>query len=284
MTKLPSKKVLSVLILSAAVVASIIVAFGKDKTTSAVTSVNNLVGGGKISIPENPNWQNEFNTLGSVSLFEQTGGGSATGTETVTDAVSKSLISNYLALKQNGSLDGASAQKLIDQTINYIGQPAAVEIKASDLKIIPDNGKQTISGYGEDLGNIIKKNRPLDVKNELEIISKSIETRDSSMVAELDNVIYVYEKISTELAGMTVPNTFVKAHLDMVNGSRNMASALTELKAVFNDPIKSLAHIQLYQKGMTAFTQAMRATVIFINQNGVIYKQDSGGYYLLYGI
>ena len=39
--------------------------------------------------------------------------------ETVTDTVSRSLMANYLALKQADQLDKESAQKLIDQAINY---------------------------------------------------------------------------------------------------------------------------------------------------------------------
>ena len=81
-----------------------------------------------------------------------------------------------------------------------------------------------------------------------------------------------------------MPQTFVKAHLDIINGIKGMVISLKEMKTIFDDPIRSLTSIQLYGDGITIFTQALKATVVFIVQNKIIYKQGSGGYYLLYGI
>jgi hypothetical protein len=152
------------------------------------------------------------------------------------------------------------------------------------LNIVPDNGKQSIIDYGENLGNILKNNKPERVADERKIISDSVSSKDSSKINELDSVITVYEKIANDLIEMPVPQTFVKAHLDITNGAKAMAIALTKMKTVFNDPLKSLSAMQLYQGGMTLFMQAKQATNTFIIKNNVIYKQSSGGYYLLYGI
>jgi hypothetical protein len=280
---LPSKRVLSVFILAAALVAAIIIAFGRDKASSAINYASNLVIGEKISIPENPNWQNELGRVGVDATLIQTEE-STTTPETTTDIVSKTLMTNYLALKQSGKLDQESAQKLIDQTVDYLNKTDNQVIRTTQLNIIVDNGKKSVTDYGENLGNILKKNRPKEIIDEREIISAAVNSRDISKINELDAVIAVYEKIADELIKMPVPQTFVKAHLDLVNGAKGMALALTEIKAVFSDPVKGLQAMQLYTDGVTIFTQAIKATVVFISQNNIVYKQDSGGYYLLYGI
>ena len=279
---LPSKKVLSIFILTVALVVAVIITFGREKSSGVINSVNNLVAGEKISIPENPNWQNELGgvTTNTEPIQEE----DTSTTETATDVVSKTLMSNYLALKQSGTLDATSAQKLVDQTASLVGQLGSSVVLDTKLNIIPDNGLQSITNYGENLGNILKNNKPTEIKNEIEIISTAVSSRDPSKINELDPIIVIYEKIASDFEKMPVPKTFVRAHLDMTNGVKGITVALKEMKSVFSDPIKSLAAMQLYQEGIIVFTQPLQASRAFIYQNKIIYKQGSGGYYLLYGI
>ena len=70
--------------------------------------------------------------------------------DTLTDTVAVSLISNYLAMKQSGSLDADSAQKLIDQTLSYANQNTQTTLYTQkDLDVIADNGNTSITNYGE---------------------------------------------------------------------------------------------------------------------------------------
>src|SRR3989344_9261703 len=103
---LPSKKVLSVFVLTGALVAATIIAFGKDKAGAAINYASNLVAGEKVSVPENPNWQNELSDVAPLSDQTQSSDTASqnSGEENTTDTVSTALVSNYLALKQNGTL------------------------------------------------------------------------------------------------------------------------------------------------------------------------------------
>lgn len=288
---MPSKKVLSIFIVTAALVVSIIIGFGRDKTSQVINFTNNLVAGEKNSIPENPNWQSELGSIAPSEEPDQNTGSpesetdSSTG-ETATDILSRNLISSYLTLKQNGTLDNTSAQTLIDQTINSANKTASsiVLLSESQLNIIADTGQQSITGYGENLGSILKKNNLKGAEDRLMLINDAIKSKDQSKMAELDNIIAIYQKTFNELLQMPVPRTFVKAHLDMVNSIKKMIQALTDIKTTLSDPVKGLLAIQTYQTGAGVFINAMQAIGVFIKQNRVIYEQNSGGYYLLYGI
>jgi len=280
---LPSKKVLSIFIITAALVVAIIITFGRDKSSTAINFANDLVAGEKVTIPENQNWQNELSGLNVGNISSNTEKND-TDNQTKTDTVSMALVSNYLALKQSGVLTGESVQKLIDQSINYVGGTNLQKIDSSKLNLIADNGITSITEYGENLGNMLRNNKPQTVKNELEIIGVAINSNDQSKLDELDTIIITYEKIRNELIKMPVPKKFTKAHLDLVNGMTSMITALREAKNVLADPLRGLAGMQIYQEGGTKYKQALQATISFIMQNKVIYKQGSGGYYLLYGI
>lgn len=279
----PSKKVFSVLILTVALVVAIIIAFGRDKSSEAINFASNLVVGEKVAIPENPNWQNELGGATTNVELAKTEEESTSG-ETVTDTVARTFMSNYLALKESGKLDSTSAQKLIDQTITYIDQRSPQVTKITQLNVIADNGKQSIMEYGENLGDIAKNKNSTDIKKEVSLFVQMVQSQDQTKIDELNNIIASYEKITAELIKMPVPKTFVKAHLDIVNGTNGMAFALAEMKNILGDPFKGLTALQLYQKNATLLSQAREATVAFIIKNSVVYKQGSGGYYLLYGI
>jgi hypothetical protein len=285
MVTLPSKKVLSVFILVAALVVSIIVAFGRDKASSAINFTSNLVVGDKVLMPENPNWQNELGKVSASAAITKTEESTSTE-ETLTDVVSRTFMSNYLALKESGNLSSSSAQDLIDKTLEYIGhtETGGQAVQVSQLNVVADNGKQSVMDYGENLGMILKINKPKDPKEGLSIFSQAVQSNSPSKINELDGIIAVYQKVAGELVKMPVPKTFVKAHLDITNGVKGGIIALTEMKAVFSDPFKGLSAVQLYQNSVITFTQAFRATNDFLKQNNVVYKQGSGGYYLLYGL
>jgi hypothetical protein len=280
---MPSKKVLSVLILTIALVAAIIIAFGRDKSSEAINFASNLVAGEKISIPENPNWQKELGGVSANTILVQKEESTSTP-ETATDTISRTLVANYLALKQSGTLNQTSVQKLIDQTINLTDELGSTATSDTKLNIIPDNGRQSMIDYGENLGNILKNNKPKEPQKALDIFTQILQSENPSKLNELDDFTTTYEKISSEFVKMPVPQTFVKAHLDLTNSIKNGATALTKMKLVFSDPFKSLLAVQSYQNNITTFTQAMQAIILFLKQNNVVYKQGSGGYYLLYGI
>ncbi|MEK7116639.1 MAG: hypothetical protein AAB837_00550 [Patescibacteria group bacterium] len=280
---LPSKKVLSVFILTAALVVAVIVAFGRDKSSEAINFASNLVAGEKVSVPENPNWQNELSQVKTNAEPAQIESNTSTP-ETATDTISKTLMSNYLALKQSGTLDAASAQKLVDQTANFVNQLGSNVVLDTKLNIIPDNGKQTITDYGENLGSILRNNKPAYEESEMDIVKKALETKDLKKLEELGQIINTFTEISKEMKAMPVPKTFVKAHLDMVNGIDMVVFGLNEVKFVFSDSFRGMGGIQIYGQGITLFLQSFKATLDFIKQNNTAYKQGSGGYYLLYRI
>lgn len=280
---MPSKKVLSIFILTAALVAAVIITFGRDKASSVINYTSNLVAGEKVSVPENPNWQNELG--GATANVEPVQEDGTSTKETTTDTISRTLISNYLAMKQSGTLNQESAQKLIDQTVNYISQTGSPNIETPKLNVIPDNGKQSIIDYGENLGMILKTNKS-DKKfgSEVAILQESLSRKDHQKIEELQEFIDTYEKVANEIVKMPVPKTFVKAHTDIVIGIKAVILGLKEMKTVLDDPFKGLQGLQTYQSGGTLFMEAMKATLEFIKQSGVVYKQGSGGYYLFYGI
>lgn len=282
-SKMPSKKILSLLILMSALVFSIIIIFGEEKSTKTIESLGNIVSGEKITIPERSDWQSELESLSvsNQSLVQVIG--EKTADNNLTDSVSINLISNYLALKQSGGLDNISTQELVDKTFNYISSSVKPSIETR-LNITPDNGIRTIEEYGNTLGNILKKNRPINPINEVELIKKIVENNQPKQLKDLDKVVLVYENIAKEMTLMRVPETFTKVHMDIVNSLKGIVVGIKDVQIIFDDPIKGLGGMKVYDENMSLLFTAFKALNLFISQNKIGYKQGTGGYYLLYGI
>ena len=218
-SKMPSKKVLSMLIVVGALVFSILIVFGKEKSSVAIESLGNIVVGEKITIPKKTDWQNELEQVGDnaqIPLAQSAEESSAT--KTYTDKVSESLLSNYLVLKQNGSINTSTAQDLVNQTQEFIEGDTYKTFKRSQLSLLPDGGTSQIAEYGEALGTLIKSNKGNGFVNELKIFQEAIAGGQREKLAELETVAKTYEKISYNLLQIGVPIKFADAHIDMANG------------------------------------------------------------------
>ncbi len=276
---LPSKKALSVMVLVAGVSVASIITFGGKTAEKAIETVGEVVGGTNIKIPDNPNWKNDLELAGNrLSGSEEVEG------DTVTDSLSRSLISNYISLKQGGQLDEETKEQLINQASDYVGTVGERNFSEVNLKIIKDNGLITVGGYGELLGRLLWSNTPAKPLNELGVISKAMQSGKQEDLKDLENIIYTYKKIESGLLNMSVPNTFVKSHTDLVIGIRGIIAGLEEMQHLFDDPIKSVVGLQLYQEGGVRFSNAMQATINYIKSSDYDYKQGSGGYYLINGL
>lgn len=287
MISLPSKRAQSIIVILLGVTVGIVLIFGQNTVKSGVKSINTLVAGEKVALPENPNWQEDFGkaTAGTInsSITLETAT-SASSSQTLTDTVSRSLMANYLVLKQNGSLDANTAQNLVTNTAGYIQAMKAEKITVNALNLIPDNGQKTMTEYGDRLGNIIKSNRPAKSMNEVEIIKSAVQTRNTEEIKELEKIALIYSNIAKDLQKMPVPQKFARAHLDIVNSLLGISASLNQITKIFEDPMQGLAALQTYQESSSTYVSAHKSIIDFLTQNKISYKQGSGGYYLMHGI
>lgn len=279
--RLPSKKVLSLLLISISLVAFIVLVFGKKNTAGQKILASTLRAGDELSLPTNSNWQDVLTTnnqLGNENL--------ATSTEStgLTDQVSLLMMSNYLSLKQSGDIDQNDVANIINEIKPYTDDVNLYQIKSSELNILNNYDNEDIAKYGEDVGKILKNNKPQESKNEILILQEFITKKEPEKIKDLREASRVYSILASELKKMPVPSIFLKAHMDTVNGMNNLAVGLNEIEKVFEDPMFALKGLSVYQAGGDMFIQSVRASSEFIKNKGVVYKQGSGGYYLLYGI
>lgn len=278
---MPSKKVLSVFIISLSIVIFIILIFKKEELIKVVDFGNSLVSGESLTIPQNPDWQNQISSLEIQNKNLNTTNSTS---DNLTDTTTVSLMSNYLALKESGLLTEDSALRLIDETLNFIGTSGQSKTNSGfNLKIVSTTGISVFQ-YGENLGLILKNNNPINLRNGLAITSEAIESKDPQLVKDLSIVINESESLISKIREMDVPSIFEKNHRGMLEGLILISESLRDLQKVFTDPVVALNSLDRYVSGVNMFTSSGMGIFTFIKDSGIIYEQGSGGYFLLYGI
>lgn len=277
----PSRKVLSFLVLSTALVASVIILTDKNGGNRKTNYASTLLAGDKISI-SNPSWEDDLSKFieNSEPITVESGD---IKPSSVTDTISISLLSKYLDLKQKGELNQNSVQVLINKAQDFVGQITIKKVGEADLIIIPDSLK-SFTEYGEALGMTLKRNNEGETKNEVSILQEITKENNKDKLRELQFSIDKYNLVAEEIKNIPVPKTFIKSHSDIINGLKGVATGLEETKKMFGDPIVGLVGLQTYSDNGGLFVQAVRASAEFIKKSGISYKQGTGGYYLIYGI
>lgn len=283
MNFLPDKKIISFSIIVFGLVLGIMFSFRKQETQKIVNISNNLVVGDKVNLPNNTDWQIELEKIPNTDI--EPIDKEEKNKKTLTDKISEDFMSSYLTLKQNGQYNDTNAQILVDKTLDYISKTES-EQNIGDIKlnIFADRGKSSIIEYGERLGNIMKKNKPKDAKNEIKILESVATSKDEKQIEDLKQISSKYAQIAKDLVDMPIPQSFKKAHLDLIVSMKGFESATAEMAFVLNDPFRAITAIQKYQENTVIFSEVMKAIIKHIITNKISYKQGSGGYYLLYGI
>lgn len=288
MITLPSKKAQSIIVLTIGIVVALVLIFNQSKVEQGRKSLNNIIAGEKISLPENPNWQQDLGSISNLNTnilnsSSSTDSSSSTN-ETLTDVVSRSLMSNYLMMKQGGKLDATTAQNIVDNSAKYVQAMQTEKVTVSGLNLIPDNGEKTVIEYGDRLGNILRLYKNQSKLNEMDIIKESVQSRNPDKIKDLEKIALIYMQIANDLKKMPVPNKFARAHIDVVNGLYGMSDSLTSMQSIFEDPMRGLTSMQSYQQSGTTYIKSIQAIVEFLIKNKISYKQGAGGYYLMHGI
>jgi hypothetical protein len=276
---MPSRKIISILILASALVTGIILASGKNSTQSNREQVVALkTPEVKLSAQNVGDWKKDLSVLPASNNI------STTSNETLTDQVGQSLVANYLALKQQGTLDSDSAQTLIDQTEKFIDNASQSKYTSANIVISNDNSAAAIKTYGSAVGSALKINTPSQPKNEGAIFVEMIKNKDADLAEDLRDIARVYGNIAGSLLKIPVPSSLSSMHLKTINSLQGLAESVDTMSRAQEDPLKSLQGINLYSTSHASFVESLSEIKMGINRKGVIYKQGEGGYYLFFGI
>ena len=187
---------------------------------------------------------------------------------TQTERFSRELFSTISALSQNGPLDQATVDELGNALAEKINNPSVQKVfLLSDLKIIQDDGYQSIKNYDDTLNSIYQK-YPVErtVMDVLQDFVADEENVDTAVLLELDPINVRVQGIIEDMTRMDVPQSLARLHLDVINGLQRLSENIDNIKFFDTDVIIALGAISQYETNTDFLVEVMTDLTDAISQ------------------
>ena len=172
---------------------------------------------------------------------------------TETDKFARELFSTVTALEQSGSLDQATAEKMVASLAENIQNSPQRKVYASvELKITTDNSVAAVEKYNNLLDYVYTK-YPIqgNVGDVLQKFLANDNNVDVAALAELEPFISQNKKIIDALVQTSVPQFLAPLHLNVINALEGAVENLSDIKLYESDPMVAMGGISKYQDNAT---------------------------------
>ncbi|KND48342.1 MAG: hypothetical protein AB198_02515 [Parcubacteria bacterium C7867-003] len=187
---------------------------------------------------------------------------------TLTDQLSRDFLSQYLiAVKEGIEITPEVASQMAKSTL------ALPDYKQDSVIYIKENLKITKVGADE----IIKYSEEINqatiaiyysIKNDpMAIVIKSMQEENENELKKLDPIIAINKNTIKSLLSMQVPESAVKAHLDLLNSSAQILSDLEAMRVAVSDPVKVFPVIGSYSSHLSNFGASMANINLYLKNN-----------------
>lgn len=286
--QLPSKKILPVFL--ACVIAGGGVAVAAAYKTPAQPDPRLIVETPQTQTPTFPNDDSWKKTLAVVATSTDASTDDASSTDsaastTLTESISKELLSSYLEQTQNGGqvtddFENNLVNKLVDDSSNSVAATNAKVYTADDIKVSNNNSIAAIRLYGNALGEAIIKNTSATTTDQLLIYDNAANNNDPGSVSAIIPIIESYQKTLTAFLSITVPSNAVNLHINLINSYSQIIAADEMLIKYPTDPVLSMYGLKQYDDASKMLYSSIQAYPVFFTTQGALFSPNEAGYML----
>lgn len=192
--------------------------------------------------------------------------------ENLAKDIGENLISEYLFLKNNDLLNEKNKEILIENIVgdklNLIRTENNEKIYSiDDIVTTKKEDLDTLTEYSLALKRVLSKGMKLE--NEASILERSLNNNDPVILDKLDISIKTYEIMGEELLKLIVPESFVENHLKAINSIKNINYSVKNMKLVFENPLKTLSTLSLYNESTKGAIKAFMDLGYSLEKKGV---------------
>lgn len=261
----PSKKVVSIMIISGAITIAFIAA---DKIKTYDLNKKNNPDSESIFKSDTPVRSLEDFIMQEFEDDSVSNTNNDNSPKTVTEFALVELLANYKNLKDQSINSSENVENLTDALADQTKQLTTIPTKYSilDLDTFPDYEKENIKNYG----NYFAKT--------LEIYFK-----EGALVNDADALTFVkkYAEIQANyaqaLSELRVPRSISDEHLDFTNNIYKISLALPELATIDDDPLLYTLILEQYKTALKENSEILKKISDYFELNGIIYSDDEPG-------
>lgn len=275
---MPSNKILTLFILCLGVIVSVWFVADKQKRISQSSEIkkDNIEVAPPIAIKDtNYDWKKILTDSNKANAkvidLTKTVNIAGEGT-TLTDQMSRDILSQYLILAKNGQqITPEMATDIVNTTLSLPDyKPDYVEYIRENLKVTPKNDPVTFDNYSQKISQALISVY-YDVKvDPMAIFVNGLQTENEEELKKLDPLIVINKKAIKTLLEMEVPSEAVPLHLNLLNSSSKILGNLESMRTAISDPIKIFTVSGDYSVNTVEFGKSITNLNALLKQKTVI--------------
>ncbi len=275
---MPSNKTLTIFILCLGVVISIWFVTNKQKRLSqnTVSKKDGIIAQDPIAIKNTDyDWKKiltDSNKANSKVIDLTKTVNLSEGDNTLTDQMSRDILSQYLIVAKNGSgFTPDMASQIVNNTLSLPDyKPSYVTYIKENLKIVKKDDPITFETYSQKINQALM---PVyyEVKvDPIAILMTSLQSDNETELKKLDPLIVINKKAIKTLVEMEVPESAAGIHLYLLNTSSKILSNLEAIRVAVSDPVKIFTVIGDYSQNMSEFGKTVTSLNALLKQKTII--------------
>ena len=226
-------------------------------------------------------WKKDFFSSSAIDKTVTSGSktsASADAPLTITGQMGRNFFARFIQLKQSG-LDGdpQMVQDTVNQTLDEAASSASVPKKyaVSDIIVSPKTDAASLRAYGNAIGTIFMVTPP--AQNPVLIASEAFNSGNMALLSQLDPIVAWYKKSVSGLVAISVPQSAVQAHLDMLNALSIMLYVSQSLRNTQGDPMQSILAVGMYTRAQQATVASIGEMSSYFNGNNISFSTSEPG-------
>lgn len=246
----------------------------------ADTDSDGTLDGKEVELERNPTVKGPNDKI-SEHPFAQNQDGTKAEPLTATDKFARDLFTQYISTKQaNGGIPLTSAEQkeialdMLDKSDVILEKK---EYTKTDVVVAKDSSPETIRGYGNELGRIIKT-YSISARDEGIILRDSIDQEDPDLLKELDPIITAYQNLLNNFLKVKVPPSAVFIHLALMNSFSDIISTVNGMRSIYEDPLVTLQAAGHFPEARTKITSSLQRVKTYFRENAVIFTEGETGF------
>jgi hypothetical protein len=196
----------------------------------------------------------------------------------LTDTVARTLFINLSAAKSQGlGSDIPTQDKLIADAVTQIKKDRTSPTYSAGDLTISANTQAAFKAYGNAVIKTINLHPAASFNATVYAVGDATDHNEPSRLAPLRDIQNDYAALAQDLAQIPVPQPFVPLHLQIVNNIDQMAQTFSDMRVMFDDPLRGLAGLQLYQALNDESARVFTNLAQQFSQDGILFTKDEPG-------
>ena len=221
-----------------------------------------------------PDWQETL--LGTDPLeIEKIATSTYTPPDTLTGQFAVEFFEDTLKSKAF-SVFGSSEEEILESSMNSLAEEAKDTIYfEKDISIIKDTqlNESLKRAYFNEAANIITRNS-VTSRNEAAILEDALNSNNPEILLELAPIKQTYQNMRDEMLALSVPEEYVKVHLDLINVYHAIFRDIEGMELAFSDPLYTMLRMKRYEDDASGLFLALQNYYFAVLESPVLFDDS----------